>query len=34
VAIVNPNESEIDAEAHAVLRGTAAQLLPRLLDDL
>jgi NAD-dependent deacetylase len=34
VAIVNPHESEIDAEAHAVLRGTAAQLLPRLLDDL
>ncbi len=30
VAIVNPHESEIDGEAHVVLRGTAAQLLPRL----
>ena len=30
VAIVNPHASEIDGEAHAVLRGTAAQLLPRL----
>lgn len=30
VAILNPQPSEIDAEAHALLRGTAAQLLPRL----
>jgi NAD-dependent deacetylase len=34
VAILNPHESEIDDEAHAVLRGTAAQLLPKLLDGL
>ncbi len=32
VIIVNPSESEIDDEAHQVLRGTAAQLLPALLD--
>jgi NAD-dependent deacetylase len=31
VAIVNPHESEIDAEAHEVLRGTAASVLPVLL---
>ena len=31
VAILNPHPSEIDGDAHAVLRGTAAQLLPRLL---
>jgi NAD-dependent deacetylase len=31
VAIVNPHESEIDAEADVVLRGTAATLLPELL---
>ena len=31
VVIVNPHASEIDAEAHVVLRGTAAQLLPMLL---
>jgi NAD-dependent deacetylase len=31
VVIVNPHASEIDAEAHVVLRGTAAQLLPALL---
>jgi NAD-dependent deacetylase len=31
VAIVNPFDSELDDQAHAVLRGTAAQLLPRLL---
>jgi NAD-dependent deacetylase len=31
VAIVNPNPSEIDDEAHFVLRGTAASLLPVLL---
>jgi NAD-dependent deacetylase len=34
VAIVNPRASEIDVEAHVVLRGTAAQVLPALLDDL
>lgn len=32
VAIVNPEPSEIDDEADAVLRGTAAGLLPALLD--
>lgn len=31
VLIVNPQESEIDAEAHLVLRGTAAGVLPALL---
>lgn len=31
VAILNPHPSEIDGEAQALLRGTAAQLLPRLL---
>jgi NAD-dependent deacetylase len=31
VVIVNPQPSEIDEQAHAVLRGTAARLLPRLL---
>ena len=31
VAILNPGESEIDEQAHWVLRGTAATLLPRLL---
>jgi NAD-dependent deacetylase len=31
VIILNPRESEIDAEAHLVLRGTAAQWLPGLL---
>jgi hypothetical protein len=31
VAIVNPHASEIDDVAHALLRGTAAELLPRLL---
>ena len=30
VVIVNPHPSEIDADAHRVLRGTAAALLPRL----
>ena len=30
VAIVNPHPSEIDAEAHMLLQGTAATLLPRL----
>jgi NAD-dependent deacetylase len=33
VIIVNPAPSEIDDQAHRVLRGTAAQLLPLLLDD-
>lgn len=33
VAIVNPHPSEIDDEAHVVLRGTAAQLLPQLLSE-
>ena len=33
VAIVNPQPSEIDDDAHAVLRGTAADLLPRLFGD-
>lgn len=33
VLIVNPEPSEIDGEAHACLRGTAAQLLPALLAD-
>jgi NAD-dependent deacetylase len=32
VAIVNPHESDIDDQAHLVLRATAAQALPRLLD--
>ena len=31
VAILNPDSSEIDDQAHWVLRGTAATLLPRLL---
>ncbi|MBX3635652.1 MAG: NAD-dependent deacylase [Rubrivivax sp.] len=31
VVIVNPQPSEIDDQAHAVLRGTAARLLPVLL---
>ncbi|MFT3955909.1 MAG: NAD-dependent protein deacylase [Piscinibacter sp.] len=30
VAILNPHPSEIDDQAHLLLRGTAAQLLPRL----
>jgi len=33
VVIVNPSPSEIDAEAHLLLRGTAAQALPLLLDE-
>lgn len=32
VVIVNPHPSEIDDEAHQVLRGTAATVLPALLD--
>jgi len=31
VVIVNPSDSEIDAQAQLVLRGTAADVLPRLL---
>lgn len=31
VVILNPHASELDTVAHAVLRGTAAQLLPQLL---
>jgi NAD-dependent deacetylase len=31
VVIVNPEPSDIDSAAHLVLRGTAAQVLPRLL---
>jgi len=31
VAIVNPHDSEIDEQAHVVLRATAAQALPQLL---
>lgn len=31
VAIVNPQPTELDAVAHQVLRGTAAQILPALL---
>jgi NAD-dependent deacetylase len=34
VAILNPNDSEIDDVAHECLRGTAAELLPPLLDPL
>jgi NAD-dependent deacetylase len=33
VVIVNPAPSEIDGAAHLVLRGTAAQVLPRLLGE-
>jgi len=32
VVIVNPDASEIDDQAHHVLRGTAATLLPGLLE--
>jgi NAD-dependent deacetylase len=32
VAVINPQASELDDEAHAVLRGTAATVLPVLLD--
>lgn len=34
VAIVNPHASEIDGDAQVVLRGTAASVLPALLDGL
>lgn len=33
VVILNPHPSELDGAADAVLRGTAASLLPTLLDD-
>jgi NAD-dependent deacetylase len=33
VLIVNPAPTELDEEAHFVLRGTAAQVLPALLDE-
>ncbi|MDZ7592056.1 MAG: NAD-dependent protein deacylase [Rubrivivax sp.] len=33
VIIVNPAPSEIDDQAHRLLRGTAARMLPLLLDD-
>ena len=32
VVIVNPAASEIDGEAHLLVRGTAAEMLPALLD--
>ena len=32
VVIVNPEPTELDGVAHAVLAGTSAQILPRLLD--
>ncbi len=31
VVVINPAPSELDSAAHAVLRGTAAHLLPELL---
>jgi NAD-dependent deacetylase len=34
VAMINPHASEIDGEAHHLLAGTAAALLPALLDGL
>jgi NAD-dependent deacetylase len=34
VVIINPEPSEIDDEAHVVLSGTAARLLPRIFDPL
>jgi NAD-dependent deacetylase len=34
VVIINPEASEIDDEAHIVLSGTAARLLPRIFDPL
>jgi len=33
VAIINPEPTELDDAADAVLRGKAAQLLPQLLED-
>jgi NAD-dependent deacetylase len=33
VVVVNPEPTELDDAADAVLRGTAAQLLPQLLED-
>jgi len=34
VVILNPQASEVDEQAHLLLQGTAAQLLPRILDPL
>lgn len=34
VAVLNPNDSELDNHAHLCLRGTAARLLPALLEPL
>lgn len=34
VVVVNPEPTELDDEAHLVLTGTAARLLPRLFDPL
>lgn len=33
MVVVNPDPSDLDDAAHAVLRGTAATLLPRLLEE-
>ena len=33
VVVINPHASELDHEAHLCLRGTAAQLLPAVLDE-
>lgn len=33
VAIVNPDETEIDGDAHQLVRGTAAQVLPGLFSE-
>ena len=33
VVVINPDETALDDAAHAVLRGTAATLLPQLLED-
>lgn len=33
VVVLNPQASDLDDAAHAVLRGTAAQLLPQLLEE-
>ena len=34
VVIINPHASEIDDDAHELIRGTAAGVLPALLDGL
>ncbi|MGA8393757.1 MAG: NAD-dependent deacylase, partial [Burkholderiaceae bacterium] len=33
VVVINPEPSELDGVAHALLRGKAAELLPALLND-